>query len=206
MRDLGLREVVGLAALAVALVIGFLFLDPTASESRNETAGQIQRGETVVSIPPPAETTAATAQPTVAATPLLAATPTPPAKRAASPSSWQVQFYEVAKTGGELLNGGGFVPTLDLTFATAPFPDFHDDAWFVRASADFQVAEGRTEITIVHDGDLRVFVDEKEVAHEEDGPSARGRSIVFEHAAGTAQVMIECRDVGGPFRLQFVAN
>ena len=194
---------VGLAALAVALVIGFMFLDPTASESRNNTPGQIHLGETVA--PTPVETAVATTgKPST--TPVATATATPPAKKAGSPASWQVRFYEERKSGGEILNGEGFVPTLDLAFAGAPFPDSRDDAWFARASADFEVAAGRTQITIVHDCDLRVFVDDKEVAHEASGASGRGRAIVFEHAAGTARVMVECRDVGGPFRLQFVGN
>ena len=203
MRDIGVREVVGLAALAVAIVIGFLFLDPTASESRNTTPGQIHLGETVA---PTATATALSSTGKPSTTPAPTATATPPAKKASSPVSWQVQFYEIPKSGGEVLNGEGFVPTLDLSFPGAPFPDFRDDAWFVQASADFEVAAGRTAITIVHDCDLRVFVDGKEVAHEASGASARGLSVVFEHAAGTARVMVECRDVGGPFRLQYVDN
>ena len=185
MRGIGLREAVGLGALAVALGIGFLFLNPAASESQNAAPGQVHLGETPTPAPSPT------------------ATPEPATELTAPSNSWLIQFYEVPITGGELLNGSGAAQTLDMSFAGPPFPDFHDDRWFLRASADFQVTDGLSRLTIVHDGDLRVLVDDKEVAHDADGPDAKTAEVTFRHAAGRAHVQIEARDEGGPFELKF---
>jgi hypothetical protein len=189
MQGFGVREVVGLAVLGVALVIGYLFLDPSAGESSSAAPGQIYRGEPVL--------------PTVKVDPTATPTPELPSKQAKNPAAgWFIQFFELHGTD-ELENGQGFAPTLDLAFKNAPFPDFKDDQWLVRASADFPV-DGRTALTIEHDGELRVFVDEKEVLHDGDAASPNTVTVKFDHEPGTAHVRIEGRDVSGPFELKFV--
>ncbi|MEO9254968.1 MAG: hypothetical protein ABI305_05480 [Tepidiformaceae bacterium] len=189
MQGLGVREVVGLAVLGVALVIGYLFLDPSAGESSSAAPGQIYLGQPV--------------PPTVKVEPTATPTPDAPSTRAKNPATgWFIQFYELSGAD-ELANGQGFTPTLDLAFPGAPFPDFKDDSWLATATANFPV-DGRTQITIEHDGDLRVFVDDKEVLHDEDASSANTVTVKFDHAPGTARVRIEERDVSGPFELKFV--
>lgn len=189
MQGLGVREVVGLAVLGVGLVIGYLFLDPSAGESSSAAPGQIYRGEPVL--------------PTVKVEPTATPTPEPAFSTAKNPATgWFIQFYELHGTD-ELANGQGFTPTLELAFPKAPFPDFKDDSWMVRASADFPV-EGRTQLSIEHDGDLRVFVDDKEVLHDEDASSANTVTVKFDHTPGTAHVRIEGRDTGGPFELKLI--
>src|SRR5690242_2237869 len=93
---IGRREVVGLVVLAAALVIGFLFLNPAASESTNGEPGEVHLGETV------------TPTPVVVPT----ATPTPPPSPVPAPAGgWLIQFFEVSATGGALQNGQGVAPT-----------------------------------------------------------------------------------------------
>jgi hypothetical protein len=186
MHSLGRREVVGLVVLAVALAIGFLFLNPAASESTNGEKGAVHLGETVT--------------PTPVTTPTATATP-PPAALPAPAAGWLVEFFEVSPTGGSLQNGQGVAQSVDMTFAGAPFPDFKDDKWFVRATNAFTLEGGTYKLTITHDCDLHVSVDGTEIANDPDGAEAKTADIVFQHAKGRAEIVVECRDVGGPFRL-----
>jgi hypothetical protein len=191
MQGLGRREVVGLAVLGVALVIGYLFLDPSASESSSAAPGQIYLGEPVV--------------PTAKVAPTATPTPDQPFSKARNPAAgWFIEFFEI-HGADELASGQGFTPTLDLAFKNAPFPDFKDDQWSVHASADLPV-DGRTQLTVEHEGDLHVYVDEKEVLHDEAGASANTVVVKFDHAPGTAHLRFESRDVSGPFELRFVGE
>ncbi len=166
MRGFGPREVVGLVVLAVALVIGFQFIDPSASESRGPDANS--------------------------ATKVKAPT-----------GGWWVQFVELTDSG-ELAGGEGAQPQLDFTFAHAPFPDFGDDRWLLRASAEIELAAGFNQLDIEHQGEVRVLIDGQEVLQEAGTGKEQTATVKFNHFPGKARIMVEARDTGGPFAVRFV--
>ena len=188
MSKVGLREVVSLGALGVAGFIGFMFLDPTSTESTSHTPGDIRLGAT-----PPT------------ATPTLEPTATPvPVARQAQPESWRLSYYESAVSGGDLLSGDSFVQRLDMVSERAPFRDMRDDAWSAFLSAPVSAAAGRNGFTIEYDCAVAVFVDDEEVARGENPDGPTRLEVTFDHDGGTAALRIEARDTGGPFLLRWV--
>ena len=65
-------------------------------------------------------------------------------------------------------------------------------------------AAGAYRIVIEHDCEARVLIDGAEAARAADSGKTSQLEIVFQHNAGTAGIVIECRDRGGAFRLAFV--
>lgn len=188
MSSVGLREVVALGALGVAGFLGFLFLDPTSTESTSHTPGDIHLGE---------------APPTATPTPEPAATPAP-VNRLEQPGNWQLRFYETAISGGDILTGSSYVEELNLLAPAAPFRDMRDDAWSAVFSQELTTAAGRNGFTLEYDCDIVVYVDDVEVARAGNPDGPEPLDVVFEHAGGAASVRIEARDVGGPFLLRWV--
>jgi hypothetical protein len=188
MSKVGLREVVALGALGVAGFIGFMFLDPTSTESTSHTPGDIRLGET-----PPT------------ATPTLGPTATPvPVTRLPQPESWRLSYYESAVSGGDILTGDSFIQRLNLVSERAPFRDMRDDAWSAFLSAPVSAVAGRNGFAIEYDCAVAVFVDDEEVARGENADGPRRLEVTFDHAGGTAALRIEARDTGGPFLLRWV--
>jgi hypothetical protein len=188
MSTVGLREIVALGALGVAGFIGFMFLDPTSTESADHTPGDIRLGDE-----PPT------------ATPTLAPTATPaPVTRLAQPESWRLSYYESAISGGDILTGDSFIRRLDLVSERAPFRDMRDDAWSAVLSQQVSAAAGRNGFTLEYDCAVVVFVDDEEVARGENGDGPARLEVTFDHVGGEAGLRIEARDAGGPFLLRWV--
>lgn len=183
MSKVGVREVVALGALALAGFIGFMFLDPTSTESTNYTPGDIHLGET---------------PPTATPTPEPTATPVPVA-RVAPPANWQLSLYERAVSGGDILTGTTFVKALDLAAARSPFTDMRDDAWSAAFEAEVHTTAGRNGFALEYDCELVVLVDDAEVFRAENPGGTQRAEVAFDHAGGKARVRIEARDTGGPF-------
>ena len=183
MKGIGLREVVALVALGVAAVIGLMFLDPSASESKGN-------GDAVHLGDAPTPTLAPAAP-----------TPTPvPVHRVEQPGSWLIEYIE---QGFDAPAAQGIEQTLAFTVPKAPFPDFKDDRWSMRATGTIAVAEsGLAGFKLRHEGQLTVKVDGKVVA-QDPGGAERVLDVRFEHAAGKAEMVIEQRDSGGPFELRW---
>lgn len=188
MSSVGIREVVALGALGVAGFLGFLFLDPTSTESTSHTPGDIRLGE---------------APPTATPTPEPTATPVP-VTRLEQPESWQLRFYEAAISGGEILTGSSFLAELNLLAPGAPFRDMRDDAWSAVFEQQLATTAGSNGFTLEYDCDLVVYVDEVEVARAENPDGPERLEVVFEHGGGNASVRIEARDTGGPFVVRWV--
>lgn len=187
MSKVGMREVVALGALAVAGFIGFMFLDPTSTESTNYTPGDIHLGA---------------APPT--ATPTPEPTPTPvPVTRVAQPASWQLSLYERAVSGGDLFTGTTFVESLAMEAERSPFTDMRDDAWSAAFEAEVPTVAGRNGFALEYDCELVVLVDGAEVFRAENPDGTTRAEVAFDHAGGTARVRIEARDTGGPFAVRW---
>jgi hypothetical protein len=203
MRQLGAREVVGLAALLFAVAVAAMFLNPANSESTG-TPGPITLGTPVgPSTPAPAPDVSPTHTPTPSPT----ATPTPtPLPLRALPSitgGWLIGFSELQPDGSEKVTSTVVLPALDLSYLGAPFGDFKDNAWGLSAETAVDLpAAGRFTLPVEHDCALRILIDGKEIANDPDGPSTRTVEATFEHAAGQATITVECRDRGGPFVLR----
>lgn len=187
MNGIGLREVVALAALVVAIGISAMFLDPSASESKAPPPSML-----LLSSPPSQSA------------PVTTATPVAPAHQLQQPADgWYTEFFD-ARDGGEgSVTGQGFLEDLDLEFEGSPFPDVRDDLWYVRSTARLEVPDGRSEFTLEHRGSVSVLVDGKEAAQQAGGEDARTLTVSFEHEAGRAEISIEGRDTGGPFFLKW---
>ena len=183
MKGIGLREVVSLLALALAAGIGLMFLDPSASESKGSPEA-VHLGE------PPTPT-------------LPPASPTPtqqPVHRVEQPGSWLVEYIE---QGFDAPAAQGVDQALAYEYKGAPFPDFKDNRWSMRATATLEVTEGGLSgFKLRHEGQLTVKVDGKVVA-QDPGGAERIVDVRFEHAPGKVEVVIEQRDSGGPFELRW---
>lgn len=193
-RGLGIREVLALAALVVAGVIAFQFLDPAASEPGGRATPASPGATRTVSL----GSTPPTSTPTPEPTP----TPLPPPADLTRPSRFRVEFFDDRPTSGHVKVADGAVDGLALSYAGAPFADLVDDRWSLVASAPVELAGGgRYRFVVRYRGQLTVRVDGEEVARAE-GPSETGRlEVVFGHEGGTAQVELELRDRGGTAEL-----
>ncbi len=180
MKGIGVREVVSLLALALAAGIGLMFLDPSASESKGSPQ-PVHLGD------PP--------------TPTPSATPTPvPVHMVDQPASWLIEYIE---QGFDTPAAQGVGNALAYEYAGAPFPDFKDDRWSMRATATVEVtASGLSGFKLRHQGQLTVKVDGKVVAADPGG-AERILDVQFDHTPGNADVVIEQRDSGGPFELRW---
>ncbi len=187
MKSLGIREFVALGALIAAVVIAAQFLDPAASESRADP--------TVVRLGEPST-------PTTAATPAPTATPVAPPHRLGAPTSWAVNFFE---DGFTQPTDQAFVADLNFSFPKAPFPDYKDDHWSLRATADFEVEAGASAFRLRHAGEVTVTVDGTTVASE-GGGGTKTLGVRFDHAAGHAVVSIDAKDTGGPFEITWLPD
>jgi hypothetical protein len=185
-KGFGIREFFALGALVVAVVIASQFLDPSASESKaNPTV--VHLGE-----PPTAA---------IPATPAPTATPVRPPHRLSPPATgWAVGFYE---TGFTQPADQAFVPDLNFSFPKAPFPDYKDDHWSLRATAQFQVEDGPSSFRLRYAGEVTVTVDGTVVASGAPG-GTKTLDVRFDHPAGSATVSIEAKDVSGPFELTWL--
>lgn len=193
MNSLGARELVGLGVLAVALLIGFMYLEPASSDSRHTPPGEIHLGSTATPVVMP------TATPVVAPT----ATPTPsPTALGAPAGGWIIGYYQDAFSGGSILVSQTGARTVDLAYKTAPFLDFKDDAWSIRATAAYDLAAGRYAVTVEYQGRLTVTLNDQQLLSEEATVGAKTVSVEFEYAGGQAFIAVEGRDVKGPFRLK----
>lgn len=182
----GIRDLVPVALLLVALAIAFNFLDPSkgASDGGRPT---ISLGE-----PPPTATPTATPAPTEA-----------PVSDVPPPSTWVVMFVSISPAGSETIDGRYAFDSLDFEFPGPPFPDMRDDAWKIVAEGTVTIAEGgRQAFTFDHDGEARVFVDGREVGFQPDGGKAQALRSVFDRAPGQAIIRVEVRDTGGTLLLK----
>lgn len=188
MAVIGVREVVALGALAVAGFIGFMYLDPASTEGTTPVGGDIHLGA-----PPPT------------ATPTQAPTATPvPTTRLAAPKDWFVSYYEVARSGGNILTGTAVIERISLASQSAAFMDMRDDAWSVAWEQQVTAAAGRNAFTLEFDCELTVTVDGAEIAREPNPEGAKTVDVRFDHKGGTAMLRIEARDTGGPFLARWV--
>lgn len=185
---IGFRELVALGVLAIALLMGFLFFDPTSTESGSGTPGTISLGN----VPP-------------TGTPRPAGTPTPaPVHTVAQPAGqWFITYYERGASGSDLRTGEGFVPSLDIDIEDRPFLDMKPDAWSIKVSSTVEVGEGRSRFALEVDGATKVWVDDLQVAEAANGDKPVRLDVEFEHKAGKASLTIEVRDTGGPVKLRW---
>ncbi len=182
----GIRDLVPVALVLVALAIAFNFLDP----SKGSSGG----GHPTISLgePPPTATPTATAGPTEM-----------PIAEAPPPSTWVVMFVSISPAGSETIDARYAFNTLDFEYEGPPFPDVRDDAWKIVAEGTVSLAlDGRHAFAFEHDGEARVFVDGHEVASRPDGATVQDVRAVFQHAAGDAIIRIEVRDTGGRLLLK----
>jgi len=191
---IGVREIVPIILLLVALGIAFAFLDPSAGSSGNTTP--ISTGGGVPNKPTSTRTSTATPKPT--------ATPTEaPPQQLASPADWIVKFVSVSATGSERIDAQVVLPSLDFSYAGVPFNDMRDDAWKLVADGVVDLpAAGRYMFSFEHDGEARLLVDGAQIAFEPDGPAMQTLRTVFQHGAGSLSLRIEVRDVAGPLKLK----
>ena len=192
MRGVGLREWVALGVLAIGVVLGFMFFDPTSTDGGSATPGTVSLGE-------PAPTNTATPVPG-------APTPTPvPVKQLKEPGGdWLFLYYMGAASGGEVRAGEGFVPRLAVDEAGRPFPDFKDDAWRLEASQAVTLDVGRYGFRLETDGAVKVTIGDRVVLEAGDEGSAKVRTVEFDHPGGNTNIVISVRDTGGPVRLRWV--
>lgn len=184
---LGIREYVALGTLAMALVIGWVFFDPTSTEGdTGGPAATISLGEPVTPTPVPT------------------ATP-PPVHTVEQPKAqWLVTYYEKGATGGDIRSGEGFVDGLDFDIADRPFLDLKPDAWSMTLSNRLSVAPGRDRFRLEVDGETKVWVDDQLVAQASNGDKAVELDVEFESKNAAASVLIEVRDTGGPVKLRWL--
>ncbi len=188
MFGIGFRELVALGVLAVAVLMGFLFFDPTSTESSSGTPATISLGNA-----PPTSTP----RPSATATPVPVHTVAPPA------GQWMITYYERSASGGDLRTGEGFLPSLDIDIEDRPFPDMKPDAWSITLSSNLDVGEGRNRFALEVDGAVKVWVDQVLVAEAANGDKPVKLPVEFEHKAGKVNLTIEVRDTGGPVRLRW---
>jgi hypothetical protein len=179
MRDLGIREWTALAALIFGVLLAFVFLNPAAGDSGPRPA--IERGD-----PPP------TATPT----------PSDPPSLLPTPQSWQVSFASI-RDREETIDAQRVVPGLDLQFDHTPFPDYRDDSWKVIAATEIELGAGSSLFTLHYDCDIRVFVDDAEIASRPNPDAPEDLVITFPHGDGRFVIRIEATDSGGPFTLRY---
>jgi hypothetical protein len=178
MGSLGLREWAAIAALLAAAVIAITFIDPTSGGSDRQGSSK--------------------ASPTAGRKATLG-----PPRPLPQPPLWSVGFHDITADGASRLDGQGVLEKLDMSYPGAPFGTLRDDSWKVVAEAPFSAAEGQYDFSVEHDCELRISVNEEEVAADPDSQAAATVRVSFTHAGGTGSIKVECRDRGGPFLLRW---
>jgi hypothetical protein len=181
MRELGLREWTALAALVFGVMLGFVFLDPANGEPQ-----------------PPLEIVYGN-EPTPTPRPLP--TEQPPS-RLPTPARWDVRFASISN-GREVVDSGRVIPELNLSFPNAPFPDYRDNSWKVTAATTVELGEGTSLFTIHYDCEIRVFIDDQEIASRGEPKQAEDLVVTFPHESGNFTIRIEATDGAGAFLLQY---
>jgi len=174
------RDWVGLAVLGMALVISVrFFFGATDQMSR----------EPVLATPQPNVTAASAAGGNVLPAPT---------------SSWTAQFTSTANPTTNVVTT--VLPALDLNFNGAPFYGLPDDQWSIDVAAGFILEPGHYAFGLEHDGDVQVYVDNKEIAADPDpaGATSRTINIGFDTKGGVSVIRIVADDKGGTFKLKFV--
>jgi hypothetical protein len=185
MHGVGLREVVALGGLALALVFGFMFFDPGSTDGKTDVRATPSLGELVPTPAPPT------------------ATPIPVRELKEPGGNWFLVYYERSASGRDTRSAEGFIERLTIDEAGKPFPDFSDDAWRVEASQQLTLEPGRYRFTLETDGAVAVTVGEKVVFEANDDASPQRRDVVFDHPGGSLAILINMRDTGGPLRLDW---
>jgi len=184
-KGIGIREVVALGVLGLAILFGYLFLDPAASESPKAS------GTPTISL--------GLAPPTVTPTPT--ATPLPPTPMEA-PRSWFVTFYESSASGNEFKVGEGFRPALDFGYDAGFAPDVRDDQWRLTARAQVDLPAGRYSFVLEYDCALSVQVAGQDIKRDE--PSRlESLTVEFEHDGGRTEINVSARDQAGRFDVRW---
>ena len=193
MQRTGLREVVALAVLVAGILVAlpFALARPEAGKPRE----------------PRAEDIAAPPTPTPTPTPLPPTpTPTPQPLVPRALLGWSLRFESEEESGSYAVAAAVRAETVDIAVPSYPFPDVPDDRWRLVAEGLLAIpADGRYRLEVEFDGELRVLVDGNLVVATDDpreGP--RRTRVEFEHAAGTAALRLEVRDVGGPVVLRLL--
>lgn len=189
MFGLGTREYVALGILAVGLAIGFFYFDPTSTEGdTGGPAATISLGEPVTPSPVPS----------------LTATPAPVHTVEQPKGQWLLTYYEKGVTGTDTRSGEGFVDALDFDIADRPFLDFKPDAWSMQLSQAIETKPGKNRFRLQVDGEAKVWVDGALVAEAPNGDKPVDLQVEFDHKGGTAGLVIEVRDTGGPVKLRWL--
>ncbi|MBK9341539.1 MAG: hypothetical protein IPN07_00530 [Dehalococcoidia bacterium] len=189
MHGVGLRELVALGILGLALGFGFMFFDPTSTGNDGKWPATVSLGEPVPTRDP--------------STPAATATPVPVRELKEPGGSWFLSYYARSSTGSEFRAAQGFVERLAIDEAGKPFPDFTDDAWRVEASQQLTLEPGRYRFGLETDGAVTVMAGDKVVLEAQDSATAQRREVIFDHAGGSVVVLINARDMGGPLRLKW---
>ncbi len=179
MRELGIREWTAIAALCFGVLVAFVFLNPASGETGPRRP--IERGD-----PPPT------------------ATPTPPDPPSLlpTPAGWNISFAAL-RDGEEIVDAQRVIPELDLQFDGVPFPDYRDDSWKVIALAQVELGAGSSQFTLHYDCDIRVFLNDSEVASQANPATPEDLVVTVDHEPGKYTIRIEATDTSGPFTLQY---
>lgn len=183
MDSLRTREWVGLAGLALAVLIAMGFCNPANG------AGDpvpIRLGDEVppTSVPP-------TATPTP-----VPATDLPPA------DLWELHYRTSASPSRGVEDSFSFAEVLAIDHAAAPYAGLRDDDWSVRAIGTWSdLPEGRYAFSLLHDGALTVEVNGRVVREEPDPAAAETIRVAFDHPGGMLEVRLSGVDTGGPFQV-----
>jgi hypothetical protein len=181
MRELGIREWTAIIALGFGVLLAFVFLDPAASDSGPRPP--VEEGD-----PPPT----ATPVPVTAEPPSLLP----------APESWRIRFASI-RNGEETIDAERALPQVKLEFENVPFPDYRDNSWKVTAETAVQLGAGSSLFTLRYDCDIRVFVDDREVAARGNPDQREDLVVTFAHEEGQFTIRIEATDTGGPFALEY---
>lgn len=187
---IGFREIVALGVLIVAGIIGFMFLDPTASQGGTDTPPTISLGET---------------PPTASATPADTPTPLPGAVAMPAPTRWRITYFDRFISGGYgQIADGARDGVLELEFPGPPFNDSRDDAWKVEASIPVQLEPGRWSFAVEYDCMLRVTLGSDELLAAENPESPQTAEVTFVLEGGDPELRLSCEDTGGPTLLRWL--
>ncbi len=189
MNGIGAREIVALGVLLVAGVIGFMFLDPTASQGGSDTPPTISLGQT---------------PPTASATPEDTPTPLPDAVTMPAPTRWRITYFDRFISGGfGQVADGARDGILEIDIPGAPFNDSRDDAWKVDASIPVDLEPGRWAFQLEYDCALVVTLGSQELLAAENPASAQTVEVTFILETGAPELRISCEDTAGPTLLRW---
>lgn len=190
MNGIGIKEVVALGVLLVAGIIGFMFLDPTASEGGSDTPPAISLGQS----PPPATST-----------PDATPTPAEPAVAMPAPTRWRITYFDRFVSGGYgQIADGARDGILLIEHPGAPFNDSRDDAWKVEASIPVQLEAGHYAFELEYDCALRVALNADDLITAVNPDGAETIEVSFTTDGGDPELRISCEDTGGPTYLRWV--